>query len=165
MKTPFNLKHPVHLLAAGFGSGLSPKAPGTVGTLAAIPFFLLFYHFLNDQQYLIMLGLTFLLGIYLCGKTAKDIGVHDHGGIVFDEFVGLWITYAFLPNTHWLWLLIGFACFRFFDIVKPFPIGLIDKRIKGGFGIMIDDVIAGLYALGLLQACIHGYLLMRHYFL
>ena len=138
MTKPFDLTNPIHLLATGFGSGLAPFAPGTWGTLAAIPFFYLFHYLFNTQQYVIMLIVTALAGIYICGKTAKDCGVHDHGAIVWDEFVGLWITLAALPNTHWIWVVLGFIYFRFFDIVKPFPIGIIDKQVSGGLGIMID---------------------------
>ncbi|MCY4044823.1 MAG: phosphatidylglycerophosphatase A [Cellvibrionales bacterium] len=163
-ETPlFNLKNPVHLLATGFGSGLSPFAPGTVGTIAAIPLFYLSLMLIPAHYYWVFILVTAIAGIYICGQTAKDIGVHDHGSIVFDEFVGLWITlygiayyaadpkhWISLPN-HWVWVLVGFLFFRFFDIIKPFPIGLLDKYAKGGFGIMIDDIIAGIYALLLLK--------------
>lgn len=155
--TDFNLKNPVHLLASGFGSGLSKKAPGTVGTLAALPFYALFVYF-SDTGYLLMLGVTFLLGIYLCGKTANDLGVHDHGGIVWDEFVGMWLVLYFLPSPHWLWIAIAFVYFRLFDIVKPFPIGWLDRRLKGGFGIMLDDVLAALYAIIALKITLLAYL-------
>ncbi len=161
MMKPFNLKNPVHLLATGFGSGLAPFAPGTFGTLAAIPFFYLFHAYLSEQGYIIMLVISALAGIYICGKTAKDCGVHDHGSIVWDEFVGLWLTLLFIPSPHWLWVVIGFVYFRFFDIIKPFPIGLIDKRVKGGFGIMVDDVIAGFFAFVCLQMTAQVYLYLQ----
>lgn len=136
--------HPVHLLAFGFGSGLSPKAPGTVGSLAAIPFYFLLAQ-LPNWGYLLCLALASIIGVYLCGKTSRDMGVHDHGGIVWDEFVGVWITLFMLPEG-WYWLLAGFLLFRLFDILKPFPIGYLDKHIHGGTGIMLDDIIAGIFA-------------------
>ncbi|WP_196156902.1 phosphatidylglycerophosphatase A [Reinekea sp. G2M2-21] len=141
--------HWVHFLAFGFGSGAAPKAPGTFGTLAAIPVFLLLAY-LPLWAYLMVVVLTFALGVYLCGQASKDMGVHDHGGIVWDEFVGFWITMIALP-VHWAWVIAGFVLFRFFDIIKPWPIGWLDKRVHGGLGIMIDDVIAGIFALAILQ--------------
>ncbi len=141
--------HWVHFLAFGFGSGAAPKAPGTFGTLAAIPVFLLLAY-LPLWAYLVVLVLAFALGVYLCGQASEDMGVHDHGGIVWDEFVGFWITMIALP-VHWAWIIAGFVLFRFFDIIKPWPIGWLDKRVHGGLGIMIDDVIAGIFALAILQ--------------
>lgn len=142
-------RNPIHFLAFGLGSGAAPKAPGTVGTLAAIPFYLLLQP-LDLVWYGMVLVVTFLLGIYLCGKTSEDMGVHDHGGIVWDEFVGYWVT-MFAAPAGWLWILLGFVLFRFFDIIKPWPIGWVDKKVAGGFGIMLDDLLAGLMALGCLQ--------------
>lgn len=142
-------RNPVHLLAFGFGSGAAPKAPGTFGTLAAIIPYLLLVQ-LSLPFYLAVLAIAFLVGIYICGQTAKDLGVHDHGGIVWDEFVGLWIALLLAP-PGWLWLLAGFVLFRIFDIAKPWPIGWADRQVSGGLGIMLDDVIAGLYALAILQ--------------
>jgi len=138
------LKTPTGFLAFGFGSGLAPVAPGTFGTLAALPLYLLMAP-LHWSIYLSLTVTAFFLGIYLCERASHHLGVHDHGGIVWDEFVGLWITLFLVPN-EWPWLLAGFLLFRFFDIVKPFPIKWLDKKVKGGFGIMIDDVIAGLFA-------------------
>ena len=142
-------KNPIHFLAFGLGSGASPKAPGTVGTLAAIPFFLLLQP-LALHWYLLVLVVTFIIGIYLCGKTSDDLGVHDHGGIVWDEFVGYWVT-MFAAPAGWLWIIIGFILFRIFDIAKPWPIGWADKHVHGGLGIMLDDLLAGLMALACLQ--------------
>lgn len=151
----FVFRHPVHLLAFGFGAGLSPKAPGTAGTLVAIPLHVLLLAIaFNNYIYLAILVAAFLLGIYLCGKTARDLGVHDHGGIVWDEFVGYWITMILVPLT-WYWVLAGFVAFRFFDIVKPWPIGWLDKKVHGGFGIMLDDTIAGLYAVVVIQLAMY----------
>ncbi len=142
-------RNPVHFAAFGFGSGTVPVAPGTFGTALGV----LIYMFLPAMTwpvYGLFLLLSFAVGVWLCGKTAKDIGVHDHGGIVWDEFVGYWIT-MFLAPPGWLWILIGFVLFRIFDIVKPWPIRWLDKNVSGGFGVMIDDVLAGLMALGCLQ--------------
>lgn len=143
------LRDPGHLLSFGFGSGLSPYAPGTFGTLAAIPFYLL----MSRLPLTAYVGLTvacLLLGIYVCGRTGKVLGVHDHGAIVWDEFVGLFITMMFAPVSI-LTLVIGFVLFRLFDILKPWPVCVIDTRIKGGLGVMLDDVIAGIYAMLVLQ--------------
>lgn len=152
MKTPsFKelLANPNHLLAFGFGSGLAKKAPGTFGTLAAIPFFLLLQH-LSWPIYLSWLLVTFALGVFWCDRSSQALGVHDHGGIVWDEFVGFWIT-MFMAPAGWVWILVGFVLFRLFDIIKPWPINWLDKKVHGGFGIMIDDVLAGIYALIVLQ--------------
>ena len=138
------LRDPVHLLAFGFGAGLSPRAPGTVGTLAAIPVYLLF-----AGQPLWLYSLIVVaaggLGIWICGESAERLKVHDHPGIVWDEFVGLWIALWAIPVEP-LWIAAGFVAFRVFDIAKPWPISWLDENAKGGFGIMIDDVAAGLLA-------------------
>jgi phosphatidylglycerophosphatase A len=150
-KTPASIwRNPIHFLAFGLGSGAAPKAPGTFGTLAAIPLWLLFAD-LPILSYIALIVVTSLVGIWLCGQTSKDLGVHDHGGIVWDEFVGLWITYIALPEG-WLWVLFGFLLFRLFDIWKPWPIGWADSKVSGGLGIMLDDILAGFMALGVLQA-------------
>lgn len=141
----FNMRDPVHILAVGFGSGLSPKAPGTVGTLAAVPIWYFLFAGQSDLVYGALVLVTALVGIYLCDKCSKDIGVHDHGGIVWDEFVGFFITMWAVPAT-WGWILIGFILFRFFDILKPPPIKQVDRQLKGGLGIMMDDIIAGVMA-------------------
>ena len=150
-KTPvkFTLSNPIHFLALGFGSGLSPKAPGTFGTVAAIPVFLLFTFF-TPLIYAIATLIVCIAGIYICGKTAEDVGVHDHGAIVWDEIAGYLIT-MFLVPVSWQSILVGFILFRIFDIFKPWPISYLDKYVHGGFGIMIDDVVAGLMAL----VCMH----------
>lgn len=138
-----------HFLALGLGSGLAPKAPGTFGTLAAIPFYLVLQG-LPLWAYLLMLVLAFVLGVWLCEVTARNLGVHDHPGIVWDEFVGYWLTMAVAPQG-WQWVVLGFVLFRFFDILKPWPIRMADRRLGGGFGIMFDDVLAGIYAWLVLQ--------------
>ena len=140
----FMLQHPAHIFALGLGSGLAPRAPGTFGTLAAIPFWLLMAPLPFFAKVLIIFA-SFIIGIWLCEKTSNSLGVHDHGGIVWDEFVGFWLTMLFAP-AGLIWLLAGFGLFRFFDIVKPWPIKLLDQKVHGGFGIMIDDILAGLFA-------------------
>jgi len=140
---------PLHLLAFGLGSGLAPWAPGTFGTLVGIPLFWA----LSDLPLADYLGLTLLLtlfGIWLCGRTAHALGVHDHPGIVWDEIVGYLVTMTGLPADAG-WMLAGFVAFRFFDIVKPWPIHHIDDHLGDGLGIMLDDLIAGLFAAILLQ--------------
>ena len=143
---------PIHFLAFGFGSGLAPVAPGTFGTITAIPVFLLLSN-LSTVGYTVITLLFFLLGIWLCGQSAEKLGVHDHGGIVWDEIVGLLITLFAVP-VSWLWILLGFLLFRFFDIVKPWPIRWLDRQVSGGLGIMVDDVLAGVYAWIILQLLI-----------
>ena len=141
-------RNPIHFLAFGFGSGAMPKAPGTWGTLAAMPFVLIWQQ-LPPGGYALALLLSTLVGIWLCHRTAADLGVHDHGGIVWDEFVGVWIA-LWLAPVGWLWLIAGFLLFRLFDIWKPWPIGWIDHHVSGGLGIMLDDIIAGIMALAVL---------------
>lgn len=154
-KTPASVwRNPVHFAAFGFGSGAAPVAPGTFGTLAAVPLWLLFMAPLSTDTYLLTLIVAFVIGVWLCHQTSADIGVHDHGGIVWDEFVGLWIALFAVP-MHWFWILLGFALFRLFDIWKPWPIGWVDKRVSGGMGIMLDDVIAGIYALVIIQCLLY----------
>ncbi|MGB1090742.1 MAG: phosphatidylglycerophosphatase A [Oceanobacter sp.] len=144
------LNHWSHWLAFGLGSGLAPKAPGTFGSLAALPVWWLLLAQLEPVAFLIVIAVTFAVGIYFCDKTAADLGVHDHPGIVWDEWVGMWLTLFMVPAGI-IWVLIGFALFRFFDIVKPWPIKWLDQKVKGGFGIMVDDLLAGLMALLVLQ--------------
>lgn len=154
--TPINLQfllHPVHFLALGLGSGMPRHAPGTFGTLAALIIFLVCHLLFGPVHWLVFLlflmGGT-LFGVYLCGKTASDLGVHDHGGIVWDEFVGFWMCMFLIPVT-WYWLLAAFVLFRFFDIVKPWPIQWADQKVSGGLGIMLDDLIAAAYVLVILH--------------
>jgi phosphatidylglycerophosphatase A len=147
------LKNPVHFLSLGFGSGLAPWAPGTFGTLAAIPLYLLLQP-LPLVVYLLVTLAALLLGFYLCGETARTLGVHDHGGIVWDEIVGFWITMIAVP-LDWKWIVAGFLLFRLFDIVKPWPIKWIDSKVSGGLGIMLDDVLAGIFAWAGLQAILY----------
>lgn len=151
IKIPFSyLKNPVHFLALGFGSGLMPKAPGTFGTLAAIPVYLMISH-LVLWEYLLITCVVTVAGVFICDYTSKALGVHDHSGIVIDEIAGYLITMAAVP-FDWLWVLTGFILFRFFDILKPWPISWLDKNCQGGLGIMLDDVLAGIFSL----ICLHS---------
>lgn len=145
-------RDPVHLLAFGFGSGLAPKAPGTFGTLAAVPLYLGLM-WLPLPAYLMVVAALFGAGVWLCGESAHRLGTHDHPGIVFDEFVGFLITMApvtpyalggMTPAPQWFWIVVGFAVFRVFDIAKPAFIRRADSGVHGGFGIMLDDALAGL---------------------
>lgn len=140
----------IHYLACGFGSGAAPWAPGTMGTIVAVPLYYLVAG-LSFVPYLILTIILFVVGTWLCDITARDFGVHDHASIVWDEFVGYFITMLAMP-PRWYWIILGFCLFRLFDIWKPWPIGLLDKKVKGGLGIMLDDVLAGIYAL----IIIHG---------
>ena len=142
--------HPANFFALGFGSGLVPKAPGTFGTLAAVPIFWFLLQPLSVVWLLTVIVVSFVIGVWLCDAAAKNLGVHDHPGIVWDEFVGLWISCIALP-AGWVWLLWAFVLFRFFDILKPWPIRWLDSKVPGGLGIMVDDVLAGLFALALIQ--------------
>lgn len=145
-----NLLNPIHLLAFGFGSGLPTKAPGTFGSLAAMVVWYVLFKDIHLYAHLTIIILGFFAGIYICHRCAKDLGVHDYGGIVWDEWIGLWIAYLYLPQGV-IWLFYGFLLFRVFDILKPPPISWLDKKVSGGLGIMLDDVLAGIFALALLQ--------------
>ena len=146
---------PLYFIAFGFGSGLMPIAPGTWGTLAAIPLYLL----LASCSWSVYLGFTliaFFLGIWICGKVSSELGEHDYSGIVWDEVVGYLLT-MFLAPVGLVWMVIGFFLFRIFDIWKPQPIGLVDKHVKAGLGIMLDDVLAAIPAWLVLQLLIWGF--------
>ncbi len=139
------LRNPVHILSFGFGAGLSPFAPGTFGTLIAVPIFLMMSNF-SPIIYLLFVTLLFFVGCWSAGHTAKALKVHDHPGIVIDEIVGFLITMLFVPVT-WYWIVLGFVLFRLFDIWKPWPISFADHHVKSGLGIMLDDLLAALYSL------------------
>ena len=148
------LSNPVHLLSFGFGAGLSPKAPGTVGTLVGVILYLPLAG-LPLLPYLGVVMLICLVGVYLCGATARDLGVHDHPGIVWDEIAGFLLTMVAVPFGLG-WVIAGFVLFRLFDIWKPWPISWLDRNLGGGLGIMVDDLVAGLFA----AACLHGWRLV-----
>jgi phosphatidylglycerophosphatase A len=139
---------PVLFLAFGFGSGLVKKAPGTMGTVAAIPIYLLMAQFNFWVFSLLTLIITFI-GVWICDLAAKKLEVHDFGGIVWDEIAGylitMWFTVAFIPYS-WTAIITGFILFRLFDIFKPQPIKWVDNKVEGGLGIMLDDVIAAFFS-------------------
>ena len=145
-------RNPIHFFAYGFGSGAVPKAPGTAGTLVAVIMYLLLPQ-ISPLIYVSLLLISFVFGVWICGKTAQDIGIKDPSGIVWDEFVGYWIT-MFMAPSGWIWVIIGFVLFRLLDIVKPWPIKWADKQIGGGMGIMLDDVLAGIMAALSIQAIV-----------
>ncbi|WP_019556352.1 phosphatidylglycerophosphatase A family protein [Thiomicrorhabdus arctica] len=148
--------NPVLMLGFGFGSGLLPKGPGTAGTLLGL---LLFIPLLLWNEWLAwaVLLLGTLFGSTICGKSSEYLDVHDHGGIVWDEFVGIWLVLILLPEQSFLYWMLAFAMFRLFDIWKPWPILWVDHKVEGGFGIMLDDILAAIYAV----AVIWGYHLFK----
>jgi phosphatidylglycerophosphatase A len=147
------LKDPVVLLAVGFGSGLTPKAPGTAGTVLAVPLYMLMQP-LPLVTYLLITTCLFIAGIWICTYAAEKLGVHDHPSIVIDEIVGYLITMIAAP-AGWLPVLIGFVLFRLLDALKPWPISWFDRNINGGLGIMLDDVVAGIIAMMLIQGLVY----------
>jgi phosphatidylglycerophosphatase A len=147
--SPRLLQHPLGFLGFGFGSGLAPVAPGTAGTLVAVPLYLLLKD-LPLAGYLAVVALLFLAGLPVCAHAARQLGVHDHPAIVWDEIVGYLVTMISAPPGL-VWIVAGFMLFRFFDILKPWPIRWCDRRVQGGFGIMLDDLLAGVFSAGLLQ--------------
>jgi phosphatidylglycerophosphatase A len=136
-------------IALGFGSGLARGAPGTAGTLAAMVLYPLLQP-LPLGWYLVLLLVCGLVGIWACGKTEQALGIRDPSAVVWDEFVGYWMTMVAAPSG-WRWMLAGFLVFRFFDILKPWPIRELDLRVQGGMGIMLDDCVAGLCAWVVMQ--------------
>lgn len=146
----FNLKRPHQFFGLGFGLGLAPKAPGTFGTFAALPLIFTTMYFPLWLQIVFAVVIS-VFGIWACGKTADDLGVHDHPAIVWDEVAGYYIT-MIGAALSWQSLLVGFLFFRFFDIAKPGPIRILDRRLHGGLGIMADDILAGVFSLICVQA-------------
>lgn len=140
-------------IAFGFGSGLSPKAPGTVGSLVGVALYLFLSLFLSGSAIFGVLILCFGMGVWACDKTGRDLSVADHGGMVWDEIVAMMLVLLFMPPSLVLYGL-AFAVFRLFDIWKPFPINWLEKKYKGGFGVMVDDVMAAIYSIALLWALI-----------
>ena len=139
-----NLKDPWQLVAFGFGSGLAPVAPGTFGSLAALPLCMGLVY-LPWYLLLAVIITTFIAGVKACDVADSVLGMHDNSSVVIDEFVGMFISVFFFPPI-WYYTVLGFVLFRFFDILKPYPINCLDRRIGGGLGVMIDDVLAGIYA-------------------
>ena len=145
----FLLAHPAHFFALGFGSGFAPKASGTFGTLIGFPLFWLIFNYSFSSQ-LMMIAVLFMFGIYVCDKTGNDLGVSDHGAMVWDEIVAMMLVLAFAPY-NWLGWLVAFLLFRLFDIWKPYPICYFDAKLKNGFGVMFDDLLAAIYAILVLK--------------
>lgn len=145
------MKHPLGWLAAGFGSGFSPWAPGTVGSAAAL---LPWWFLMKDlplPAYLAVLALGFAIGCWAAHWVIGETKIEDPSLVVWDEFIGMWITLLAAP-AGWPWMLAAFVLFRAFDIAKPWPVSWADRQLHGGFGAMLDDALAGVYALAVLQA-------------
>ncbi|MGJ8620688.1 MAG: phosphatidylglycerophosphatase A family protein [Methylophilaceae bacterium] len=132
-------------MALGFGSGLAPKAPGTFGTIMGLPLYWLMASIAFPMQ-LIIITIAFLIGIYFCDIAGKLLGMSDHGSIVWDEIVAMMLVLTITP-MDWIWWIVAFILFRLFDIWKPFPISWCDAKLKGGFGVMFDDLLAAFYAM------------------
>jgi phosphatidylglycerophosphatase A len=145
-RAAFAFSHPAHVLALGFGAGLSPFAPGTAGTLAAWAAGLALAPFLSPAAMLALAGVLFLAGIWACDVTGRDLGVSDHGAMVWDEIAAFLAILALVPREL-AWQAAAFALFRFFDIAKPQPVRYFERRYRGGFGVMFDDLVAAAYAL------------------
>jgi len=143
-----------YVIATGFGAGRVPAAPGTAGTLLAVPIYLVLRE-LTVAWYLGVVAALFLIGVVVCGRVERQGGEHDAPSIVWDEVVGYLVTMAFAPRG-WVWVVVGFVLFRLFDIWKPYPIRRIDHTVPGGFGTMLDDLLAGIYGLVVLQALAYG---------
>ena len=155
--TAFLLRHPAHFIALGFGSGLSTFASGTVGTLVAYPIFLLF-PLLDVWTQFVVVAVLFVIGVWACAVTGRALGVVDHGAIVWDEVVAMLLVLMYTP-VAWVWYVIAFFVFRAMDIWKPFPIRHADRKIKNGFGVMFDDLLAAIYSIVIikvLERVIHG---------
>jgi phosphatidylglycerophosphatase A len=145
----FVWRHPAHWLAFGGGIGLLPVAPGTAGTLLALPLHWLLAPLLPAFELLALIAAMFAAGIWACGRTGRALGVTDHGGMVWDEIVAFMLVLFFTPDNLY-WQAFAFLLFRLFDILKPPPIAYYDRTFKSGFGVMLDDLIAAFYTLVLL---------------
>lgn len=146
----FVLRNPIHFAAFGFGSGMSPFAPGTVGTLVAFPIYWALVQLgMRQEAYLALIFFLFVIGIWFCEKTGSALGVADHNGIVWDEIVAFLLILHFTPQTL-NWFVVAFFVFRIFDVWKPFPIRHFDSTIKNGFGVMLDDLLAAIYSLAVI---------------
>lgn len=142
----FLFSHPAHFLSFGFGAGLFPRAPGTAGTLVAFPLYWYLGPRLSDALFILVLIWAFAIGVWVCDKTGRELGVADYGGIVWDEVVAFLLVLFFTP-AGFIWQLLAFSLFRLFDIWKPEPIRHFDKTLQGGLGVMFDDILAAGYAL------------------
>jgi phosphatidylglycerophosphatase A len=142
----FLLSHPAHFFALGFGTGLAPFAPGTFGTLLALPIFWLLEPRLEPTDFLLLLAALYFAGVWICERAGRDLGVEDHKAIVWDEIVAFLIVLFFTPTTL-VWQAVAFLLFRLFDILKPGPIRHVERMFRGGFGVMVDDLAAAFFAL------------------
>ncbi|AUI66185.1 MULTISPECIES: phosphatidylglycerophosphatase A [Glaesserella] len=143
-----NLKNPIHFFAFGFGSGLIKPAPGTWGSLAGLILAIFLWKLTASTAFFVLLSfVAFIGGCYLCEKASHDLGVHDDGRIVWDEIVAIFVIFIFLPEHSWLYYGLTFITFRLFDILKPYPIRYFDQHLKGGLGIMFDDILAAVYSI------------------
>ena len=149
-----SLRNPVHFLALGFGSGLARYMPGTFGTLAALPLVIIASLYTSFTTYVALTIIVCILGVWFCGKTAQDLGVHDDSSMVWDVVAGLFITMLAIDISA-LSVAVGFIMFRLYDIVKPWPISVVDKNLHGGSGIMLDDILAGLAALASMHLLVY----------
>jgi len=145
----FLLSHPAHFVALGFGTGLSPAAPGTIGTLLAIPIYAVLATWIGPLGVLALLPALFALGVWACGRTGRALGASDHSGMNWDEIVAFLLVLVFTPPGL-AWQAAAFVAFRLFDIAKPPPIRYVDRAVKGGLGVMLDDLLAAFYTLLLL---------------
>lgn len=149
------LRNPIHFLALGFGSGLLHPAPGTWGSLVGVVLGALLLPWLSAKTFFILTALCFFLGIWLCERTSHDMGVHDHGSIVWDEIVAVFLVLLAVPQVSLFWCAIAFVTFRLFDILKPYPIRYFDEKLTNGFGIMVDDILAAGYSILVILALAH----------
>jgi phosphatidylglycerophosphatase A len=148
----FMLRHPAHVIALGFGAGLAPRAPGTAGTLLAWVLHWMLAFFLTAPTLLALLVPAFALGVWACARTGRALGAADHGAMVWDEIVAFMLVLVFTPTGNYAWQATGFVLFRVFDILKPPPIRYFDQTLKGGFGVMFDDLLAAFFTLLALAA-------------
>jgi phosphatidylglycerophosphatase A len=142
----FVLRRPAHFIAFGFGAGLAPVAPGTFGTLLALPLFWVLFPLVGAIEYLLLIVVLFGLGVWACGATGRALGVYDHSGMVWDETVAFLLVLFFVPQAL-AWQAVAFLVFRLFDILKPPPIRYLDRTYKSGFGVMLDDLVAAFLTL------------------
>jgi phosphatidylglycerophosphatase A len=147
----FTVGHPAHFIALGFGTGLAPVAPGTAGTLLAFPIYMLLDAWLDPPELFAVIATFFVIGVWACGRTGRDLGIADHSAMNWDEVVAMLLVLLVAP-AEWEWWALAFGAFRFFDVVKPPPIRHIDRTMKGGLGVMFDDIVAAFYTLLLVAA-------------
>jgi len=147
----FTVGHPAHFIALGFGTGLAPAAPGTVGTALAFPIYMLLDRWLDAPALFAVIVAFFAIGVWACGRTGHDLGIADHSAMNWDEVVAMMLILLIIP-AGWEWWTFAFFAFRFFDVVKPPPIRDIDRTMKGGLGVMFDDMVAAFYTLLLVAA-------------